>query len=158
MTYSCQEIDEIADSIKTRVLRLGYGSRKLSKAQKWAVLKTIHEYFGGEENRRVVCGWIFSDGEEMSAKLLTDVQWLALWRWINLWYDEEKDDWYPSEYFLRCVPYIANVAWRGHLGDLIPIMLEKGGVIVGVEHEEYNYVPILPIPLVKTGVDVSGII
>lgn len=152
------EIAQIAEHIKSEVYRLGMPSRHLSKGQKWAVLKTIHEYFGGEYPRRLVCGWLFDEEGEMSAEAISPLQWTGLWRWVGLWYDEEVGDWRPSDYFRRSVPYILNVAVKEHLGELIQIACEKGGVLVSAEFEPYTYQPIIPAPILKPRIDMSDII
>lgn len=72
----------------------------VSRGQKGAVIGKLNTIFGDDANRHLVLGWIFSNGDKLSAmstRALTINQWYALYSWIGFWKDEDENQWHVRE-------------------------------------------------------------
>lgn len=73
--------------------------------QRGAVIGIISKLSGGDDNRRLLLGWLFAnEGEtfnKVSTKTLNDAQWAALYAWCDFRKDEEQLVWKPKDSFTK---------------------------------------------------------
>jgi hypothetical protein len=71
--------------------------------QRGAVIGIINKIAGGDDNRKLMLGWLFAkEGDlfdKVSTKTLSDEQWAALYAWCDFRKDEEKIIWLPKDTF-----------------------------------------------------------
>lgn len=71
--------------------------------QRGAVIGIINRIAGGDDNRKLMLGWLFArEGElfdKVSTKALSDEQWAALYAWCDFRKDEERVIWMPKDTF-----------------------------------------------------------
>src|SRR4030042_2447058 len=92
--------------------------------QRGAVIGILNRICGGDENRRLLMGWLFAPSKDMfsvmSTKSLTDAQWAALYGWCDFHKDEERNIWLPKDNFVHeCLACLSSA-----LGDYQPIKVK----------------------------------
>lgn len=138
--------------------------------QRGAVIGIINKIAGGDDNRKLMLGWLFaSEGElfdRVSTKSLSDEQWAALYAWCDFRKDEDKIIWIPKESFsqecLACLSgamddyFKVRYSERGDLPeppDIVAEMVSLGGEItqtgkagVSASDELFDHEKDLPSP------------
>lgn len=114
--------------------------------QRGAVIGIINKIAGGDDNRKLLLGWLFAkEGElfdKVSTKSLSDEQWAALYAWCDFRKDEDRVVWIPKESFsqecLACLSaamddyFKVRYSDRGELPeppDIVAEMVSLGGEI-----------------------------
>lgn len=117
----------------------------LTKGAKGAVIGMLNKYLFGDNNRKLVLGWLFGDKDKLaplSTKALTEDQWLRISDWVGMWHDIETDQWYPSGEFQR---------------EAGAVLTETIKVYNALTNSERDKLP--PIdPQMQAAVDVGGVI
>ena len=70
--------------------------------QRGAVIGVINKIAGGDDNRKLMLGWLFAKEDlfdRISTKTLTDEQWAALYAWCDFRKDEDRIIWMPKDTF-----------------------------------------------------------
>jgi hypothetical protein len=125
-----------ADSCRTHILAAAEWFKKnpqpaIEKGIKGALLGVMNGLFysdgdkeKGDAKRHVVVGWLFGDPAKplkpMSTKELSEVQWQALARWIEvapIQTPDGKHKWLPSQYFMTESLFVLNAALRKYRDD-----------------------------------------
>jgi hypothetical protein len=139
--------------------------------QRGAVIGIINKITGGDDNRKLLLGWLFAgEGElfdKVSTKTLLDEQWAALYAWCDFRKDEDRVIWIPKETFAQeCLACLSaamddyfKVRYSERDGlpsppDIIADMVELGGEITqtinagigGAPDEMFEHEKDLPIP------------
>jgi hypothetical protein len=74
-----------------------------TQGQRGAVIGIINRVAGGDDNRKLLLGWLFANEGEIfnrvSTKSLDDEQWSALYAWCDFRKDEDRVIWIPKETF-----------------------------------------------------------
>lgn len=74
-----------------------------TQGQRGAVIGIINRIAGGDDNRRLLLGWLFAKDDEVfnriSTKTLDDAQWASLYAWCDFSKDEEQMIWKPKDTF-----------------------------------------------------------
>jgi hypothetical protein len=89
----------IKTAIKAAVNQTGYIP---TPGQRGAVIGIMNKVAGGDDNRKLILGWLFAEGElfdKLSTHNLTDQQWSALYAWVDFLKDEERIIWKPKPSF-----------------------------------------------------------
>lgn len=118
--------------------------------QRGAVIGIMNKISGGDDNRKLILGWLFAEGElfdKVSTKSLTDEQWAALYAWCDFRKDEDRIIWIPKESFsqecLACLSaamddyFKVRYSDRGELPsppDIVADMVQMGGEITYTEN------------------------
>jgi hypothetical protein len=84
----------------------------LKSGHKGAIIGSLNEAFGGDENRHLALAWLFDYNNDppivkKSSKTLTNGQWLALKEWLNA---DPDNNFEPSDEFLRAAKQISIIA------------------------------------------------
>ena len=93
--------------------------------QRGAVVGVLNRICGGDENRHLLMGWLFSQSEDFfsvkSAKDLSNAQWSALYGWCDFRKDEERNVRLPRPDFvqecLACLTMAIRMYHRIRLKD-----------------------------------------
>lgn len=93
------------------------------------VLASDGDMKAAEAKRHTVLGWLFGDISKplkpMSSKSLTDSQWYALSRWIDLMRTTDGK-WYPNEFFTTELLWVLAEALKKERQDEGQLMLALG--------------------------------
>jgi len=90
-----------ANDVKERMITVSAHSgdrQPLERGQKGAIIGQFNRTLGGDDNRHLLCAWLFDVRGKMSSKKLDDSQWYALWEWVGF-YQDEMNEWQTDPRF-----------------------------------------------------------
>lgn len=107
---------------------LMYSEFQMTKGAIGALIGHLHKALGGDDERYLVCGWIFADDyKPMRSGALGDEQWYAIYKWVEFWKNEDDGKWYPREGFVDEALAVYSAAVRGIMADSVEEQ-ERAGV------------------------------
>lgn len=95
-----------AQTVKNDIIETSkYLGVSITDGAKGAVVGYMNKYFGGDNNRYLVCSWLFDKKEPLKSKFLNDSQWYAIMSWIAPYKNDDEphwsvDDCFPAEAML----------------------------------------------------------
>ena len=106
-----------------------YSTFQMSKGAVGALIGHLNKTLGGDDERYIVCGWLFSDDySPMRSGALEDEHWYALYKWVEFWQNEDDGKWYPREGFNGEALAVYSAAMRGIMADTTVEEKERMGV------------------------------
>lgn len=128
-----------------------------TQGQRGAVIGIINRVAGGDDNRKLLLGWLFANEGEVfdrvSTKTLNDEQWAALYAWCDFEKDEDRIIWKPKPSFAQeCLACLSAA-----MDDYFDIRYTERGDLPEPPDIVANAVEIGQGEITYTGVKTAGI-